>query len=397
MLVLASTFPASEQDSAPAFVRDLAAYEATHYDTTVLVPAVPGGASREQTHGVSVRRFRYFPRRWEDLADGAILENLHARKSRWLQVVPFLLGEMLAVRRLVREIEPDVLHVHWIVPQGVAALAAKGPRPMLVTTLGGDLYGLRDPLSRRVITAVLRRSAAVTTMNEDMRERLIELGARPEQVAVMPMGADVEGIRRLAAGIDPVSGRILFVGRLVEKKGAAVLLAALRVLAAEGYELHIVGDGPLRPDLEAVAEGLRVTFLGALHRTELAREYAAASVVVFPSVLATSGDQDGLPVALLEAMAAGRPVIASALPGLADAVEDGRSGLVVPSGDAAALAAAIRSVLSDASDALRLGRGASERADAYSVRSVGERYVALLDRLLADRSTGGATARGDTR
>jgi colanic acid/amylovoran biosynthesis glycosyltransferase len=394
LLVLASTFPASAGDSAPAFVRDLAAYESRQYDTTVLVPSVPGGASREETHGVSVVRFRYFLRRWEDLADGAILENLRARKSRWLQVAPFLVAETWAVRRLVRDLDPDVLHVHWIIPQGLVALVAKGRRPMLVTTLGGDLYGLRDPVTRLLIKAVLRRTAAVTTMNEDMRQRVIDLGARPEHVTVLPMGADVDGIRALTSGVNPVAGRILFVGRLVEKKGAGVLLAAMRLPPAQGYELRIVGGGPLRQDLEALAEGLPVTFLGALHRSELALEYAAASVVVFPSVLASSGDQDGLPVALLEAMAAGRPVIVSALPGLADAVEDGVSGRVVRSGDPQSLAAAIGSILADETEAQRLGRGASERADAYSVRSVGERYVGLLNGLRRRDARRGAPRRG---
>lgn len=397
LLVLASTFPASAQDSAPAFVRDLAAYESMHYDTTVLVPSVSGGPAQEQTHGLTVRRFRYFPRRWEDLADGAILENLRARKSRWLQVIPFFLAEVLAVRRLVREFEPDVLHVHWIVPQGVAALVSRRGRPMLVTTLGGDVYGLRGPVSRRLIAAVLRRAAAVTTMNEDMRQRLIQLGARADRVDVLPMGADVDGIRELASGVAPVPGRILFVGRLVEKKGVAVLLAALHLLPAEGYELRIVGDGPLGNHLRDLADGLPVTFVGSLHRAELAREYAAASVVVFPSVLAASGDQDGLPVSLLEAMAAGRPVIASALPGLAEAVEDGRSGRVVASGDAQALASAITSILSDDREGQRLGHGAYERADAYSVQSVGDRYVAILDRLRSERPSRTGSGRGEGR
>jgi glycosyltransferase involved in cell wall biosynthesis len=134
-----------------------------------------------------------------------------------------------------------------------------------------------------------------------------------------------------------------------------------------------------------------------LHRAELAREYAAASVVVFPSVLAASGDQDGLPVSLLEAMAAGRPVIASALPGLAEAVEDGRSGRVVASGDAQALASAITSILSDDREGQRLGHGAYERADAYSVQSVGDRYVAILDRLRSERPSRTGSGRGEGR
>jgi glycosyltransferase involved in cell wall biosynthesis len=384
LLVVASTFPASAQDSAPAFVRDLAVHESTGYDTTVLVPAVPGGERDQDVSGLRVHRFRYFPRRWEDLAEGAILENLRQRRTRWLQVVPFLIAETLALRRMVRKFDPDILHVHWIIPQGVAALLGRRGRPMLVTTLGGDIYGLRDPISRRVIAAVLRRSAAVTTMNSDMQDRLVELGAQPGQVAVLPMGADVDGIRSLSEGITSEPGRILFVGRLVEKKGVAVLIEALRRLPEGSFSLIVVGDGPLRTQLMAAAAGLPVTFRGALHRSELAREYARASAVVFPSVAAASGDQDGLPVALLEAMAAGRPVLASDLPGLRDAIVDGESGLLFPPGDSDVLARMLRDVLTDPERAAALGRGAWERAEQYSVSSVGERYLALLDRICAD-------------
>ncbi len=378
LLVLASTFPVSAADSTPAFVRDLAAYETAEFDTTVLVPAVPSGAMRDQGD-VDVRRFRYFPRRWEDLADGAILENLRARRSRWLQVPPFLLAEIMAVRRHVKRLRPDVLHVHWIIPQGLAAMLGGGRVPMLVTTLGGDLYGLRDPFSQWVIRAVIRRAAAITTMNEEMRQRLIELGADPERTYVLPMGADTTGIRATASQESCVPGRLLFVGRLVEKKGLAVLLEALRELDSSGIELRVVGDGPLRAKLTERAAGLPVKFVGALQRTELAREYGAADVVVFPSVPAASGDQDGLPVALLEAMAAGCSVVASDLPGLRDAIRDGESGLLVAPGDSHALAATLRELLADAGHRRRLGAMAVKRSERYSVSSIGARYLALLD------------------
>src|SRR5215468_753196 len=166
LLVVASTFPASAEDGTPAFVRDLAAYEAREFDTVVLVPRVPGAGRAAPAGELTVRRFRYFPRRWEDLAHGAIIENLRSRRSRWLQVLPFFVAEMWALRRAVREHRPDVLHVHWMIPQGVAALVAARRVPWVVTTLGGDVYALRDPVSRRLKGAVLRRARAVTTMNE---------------------------------------------------------------------------------------------------------------------------------------------------------------------------------------------------------------------------------------
>lgn len=396
LLVLASTFPSSADDPTPAFVRDLALIESNSYDTTVLVPATPGGSPREVIGGVEVRRFRFFPRRWEDLADGAILENLRARPSRRLQVVPFLVAETVALWRLVRRVRPDVLHVHWLIPQGLAALVAARRVPMLVTTLGGDLYGLRDPVSRRIIGRVVKRAGLVTTMNHEMRVRLLDLGADPERCHVLPMGARTQTVRRVAHEEQEVPGRILFVGRLVEKKGLGILLEAVQSIDDE-FELHVVGDGPLRAQLERQAAGMPVRFLGGLGPNELASEYGRAEVVVFPSVRAASGDQDGLPVALLEAMAAGCAIVASDLPGISEAIQEGVTGRLVASGDADELSLALSELLTRPEERARLGLAAERRSDDYSVESVGARYIGLLDSVRErdrDRSTLGSGSAG---
>jgi colanic acid/amylovoran biosynthesis glycosyltransferase len=379
LLVLASTYPARTGDGTPQFVRDLATVEALSYQTTVLVPAVPGGAGREVDSGLEVRRFRYFPARWEDLADGAILENLRGRKSRWAQVLPFFLAEVLAIRRQLRSARPDVIHVHWLIPQGLAAMIAAPRVPTLVTAHGGDVYGMRDPVSRRLIRAVLRHADAVTTVNTDMRDRLVELGADPRTTVVISMGAHIAEIRPLAEVAERRPGRILFVGRLVEKKGVSVLLEALRLLGEAGYDLRVVGDGPLRSQLTSESSGLPVELVGVLGREALAAEFGAASIAVFPSVPAASGDQDGLPVSLLEAMSAGCAVVASDLPGLRDAVEDGLSGLLTAPGSAEELAAALRRLLGDPELCAKLGRAAATRSESFSVDVIGGRYVALLD------------------
>lgn len=378
LVVLASTFPARPDDGTPAFVLDLAQAEAQGFETTVIVPAVRGALSHERIGSVEVRRFRYFPSRWEDLADGAILENLRARPSRWLQVPPFLIAEWLAVRRAVREVRPDVLHVHWIIPQGVVALGVMGRVPAVVTTLGGDLYGLRNPLALALKRAVVRRASALTTMNEDMRQQLVALGAPEPRATVVPMGADLDGIRAAAEGITREPGRLLFVGRLVEKKGLTHLLDSLRALDDPALRLIVVGDGPLRRDLEAQAAGLPVEFLGALGRTALARQYARAMLMVVPSTRAASGDQDGLPVALLEAMGLGCPVVASDLPGINEVVLDGDTGRLTPPGDAVALAAAIREVTGSPELADRFGAAARALSESLSVEMVGARYRELL-------------------
>ena len=347
---------------------------------------VPGAPREEEDGPLRVVRFRYFPSRFETLAHGAIIENLRSRRWSWLQVVPFLLAEAFALRRLVREHRPDVLHIHWILPQGAVALLTARAVPWLVTTLGGDVYALRNPLAIRLKRMVVRRARAVTTMNSDMRDRLVAIGAPATTTHVMPMGADVDAVRSAAAGIAPVPGRLLFVGRLVEKKGLVVLLDALRMIpAGVTWSLDIVGDGPLRARLETAAQGLPVRFLGQLGRDELSRSLGASSVVVVPSVPAASGDQDGLPVALLEAMAVGRPAVGSRLSGIDDAIVDGETGLLVPPGDVGALATALEKLLTDGTLRSTLGAAASRRAESFSVSSIGRRYTSLLDEVRTAR------------
>ena len=388
LLVLASTLPARPGDGTPAFVSDLARVESTGFDTTVLAPLVPGGSPRETRDGVEVRRYRFFPRRWEDLADGAILENLRARPSRWLQVPSFFLAGALAVRRAVRETAPDVVHVHWIIPQGLMALLAARRVPWLVTTLGGDLYALTSGPARLLKRQVLRRASAVTVMNEEMRRVVVDLGVPPDKVRVLPMGVELGRIRAAERPAQRQPGRLVFVGRLVEKKGVEILLDALQQLPAGlDWSLDLVGDGPLRSSLEEKARplGERVVFRGQQSAADLAGLLAGAEVAVFPSVRARSGDQDGLPVALLEAMAAGTPIVASDLPGLSDAVAGGTdgaelppAGVLVEPGDAAGLAAAIGRLLTDPGARERMGKAAVDRAATYSMDAIGARYVALL-------------------
>jgi glycosyltransferase involved in cell wall biosynthesis len=228
---------------------------------------------------------------------------------------------------------------------------------------------------------VLRRARAVTVMNADMGERVVGLGVPAERMRVLSMGVALD--RMPAPGPERIPGRLIFVGRLVEKKGLAHLLDALGDLPPDvEWSLEIVGDGPLRAELEKRAAPLRgqVAFAGQRSSQDLGRRLVRSSVAVYPSVRARSGDQDGLPVSLLEALATGTPVIASDLPGLADAVGGGdeAAGLLVAPGDRAGLTAAVARLLADGEERERMGRVATKRAEEYSVAAVGKRYVELL-------------------
>ena len=357
LLVFTSTFPRSVDDGTPPFVRDLSIVEARTFETMVLTQRVPESREYELTDGMAVVRFPYFWRRFENVADGATLENVRARRSGLLQLPFLMLSQVLALRRAIRRFDPDVLHIHWIIPQGLAALLVARDRPWLVTSPGVDVYALNGKIWRALKSSIVGRASLVTTMNEDMRERLIDLGAAPDRVLVLPMGADLDRVTRSASGLAPIPGRILFAGRMVEKKGLAVLLDALERIGTTEWSLAVVGDGPLRSQLERHAARLngQVRFLGQLTPERLAAEYRRSELVVVPSVPARSGDQDGLPVVLLEAMASGCAIVASELPGLAEAISDGHDGVLVPPGDVVALSGAIDRLLRDPAERARLG------------------------------------------
>ncbi len=206
-------------------------------------------------------------------------------------------------------------------------------------------------------------------------------------------GVDADKIRRLYNGIDlrrfrppaaaPAGDRILGVGRLVEKKGFRHLVEACRLLDAEGrtFRCLIVGDGPERDSLSArIAEaGLegKVSLLGPRTQEELISIMAASTVLVLPAVVTPSGDRDGLPTVLLEALALGLPAISTEVAGIPEIIEDRRTGLLVPPGDPASLAAAIGEILSQPDLRRRLARQGRLKAEsAFDLR----RNVGLLKR-----------------
>jgi len=392
LLVLASTFPGTPGDGTPAFVLDLALQQAKAFDVTVLTPMVPGAAKTETLYStdgslhVSVERFRYWFKASEDLAAGAILDNLKARKSRFLQV-PFLLhGLFWGTRRVVRQQNIDVIHAHWVIPQGILATLAAPKVPLLVTTHGGDIYALNHPALLRLKRFVFGRAAAITTVNSQMKARLVEWGQPDAKISLLPMGVDTQSVGAIASIASKVPGQLLVVGRLVEKKGIEYLFDAMRLLQPKGFfatdgsagTLQVIGDGPIRAQLEQRAAGLPVKFLGQRGRDEVMEAIAHSEVMVIPSVTAANGDQEGLPVTLLEGGAGKICVVASALPGIDEVIETGVSGILVPQRDAQALADSLERVMQDAGLRQRLAEGIAKSIERFDITVIGDGYNQVL-------------------
>lgn len=201
------------------------------------------------------------------------------------------------------------------------------------------------------------------------------------------MGVDFDAIRAGVGSRDPVPGRLFFVGRLAEKKGVDVLLEALAEV--EGFTLRVGGDGPERAALEEQVDRLglrgRVVFMGRLGHKAILKELRMAAAVTLPSKVARDGDQDGTPVVMMEAVAAGVPVIASSLGGLGEYLDDGRTGILAVPGDVGSLVHALERASADAKNLERIGSTAQDQLSSeISVEGVANRYAEYLDRALGD-------------
>lgn len=321
LLVLASTYPRWSGDTEPGFVHELARRLTDRFRVVALVPHSSGARTRECLDGVQVIRFRYALDRWETLVSGGgMIANLRLAPWKWVLVPGFMLAMTFSALAVILRTRPAVVHAHWLIPQGavvavMSQLLLRAP-PFVVTSHGADLYSFRGSFFSRIKRWIVARAATVTVVSEPMRKELAHLGAKVDQIHVRPMGIDLSHRFTPDDQIARVPGRMLFVGRLVEKKGVEHLLRALPLVMAEVpvAELWIAGFGPERPRLQALVEALglsaSVRFLGAVPQTELPALLRSASLLVSPFIKASSGDEEGLGLVVAEALGCGCPVLA---------------------------------------------------------------------------------------
>ncbi|MEM7308483.1 MAG: glycosyltransferase family 4 protein [Planctomycetota bacterium] len=296
--------------------------------------------------------------------------------------------DLVAVQRLAVELgqtRPDLVHLHTGRATWLGGLAARWRGLPAITTRRQDKRVRRGWKSRLVYADLVRRAVAISPA---VGRRLEEAGVAPERVRLIPSSVDPEALRPVRAraevraelGLGAGEPAVLVLAALVRRKGIDVLLEALAAQREEPA-LLVAGDGPEREALRARAERLglrRVRFLG--HRSDKAELLAACDVFALPSRL------EGLGVAALEAMAAGRPVLATRVGGLAEAVADGETGLLVPADDSAALAAALGRLLADGPLRERLGRAGPARGRAgVSADGMVDAYEALYREVLGGR------------
>jgi glycosyltransferase involved in cell wall biosynthesis len=372
ILLVAHGFPRRHGDLAGAFLLSLArGQQSLGHDVLVVAPHDAGLPLDDVVDGVRVRRYRYDVDAEETLAYRGTMADqvLRSWRGRW-KLVGFIRAARRAARRAVREFAPDVVHVHWWFPGGLSVWPRLSRRiPYVVTSHGTDLFLVdRVPAAARLAGPIFRGAAQVTVISSPLVPRAERLGVPHSRITVVPMPIDRAVATEVERPVPPTIRRdaLLFVGRLVERKGAAFAVQALAALVRAGrpMRLTIVGEGPEREALTSLAASLgvsdRIEITGVLSPAAVRERYAAGGIFVMPAVTDWKGEQEGFGMVIVEAMAHGLPVVASRSGGIPDIIRDGENGLLVPERDVAALAAAVTRLLDEEQLAPRLAAAARD-------------------------------------
>ncbi|QQG65898.1 glycosyltransferase [Desulfobulbus oligotrophicus] len=361
LLVVTSTFPRWLNDTDPPFVYELSRRLVRSFDVTVHTPCYHGALASEWMDGVHIHRFRYFFSPFERLAGGqGIVPKIRRNKLYFLLLPFFLAAQLFSLIFLINKIRPDVIHAHWLIPQGFwAVLVGKFFNiPVVITAHGADVFGLRAPVFLQFKKWVMKNADRIVTVSSPLADVLRADTKSHRQPDIIPMGVDSSlfspekkshAIKK-QYGID--GPFLLFVGRLTEKKGVRYLIDAMSFVIKEfpSTRLLIVGHGELEQELrdQVKARGLEkvVLFAGGVANTQLPAYYATADIFIGPSVQVKGGDTEGFGLTFVEAAMSGCLVIGTKVGGIEDIIRDDQNGFLVKPGDVCLLAEKIITVIS---------------------------------------------------
>ena len=376
-LVLSAAYPSPREPGRAVFIenlnRALVEEAGPGFSLTVVTPRVhPGDPLRETREGIEIRRFPY-PSRGKGLKETV--------DPGPLTLGCYVLSGFREVLWEARRGDYDAILCHWVLPAGPIAWLSSFflDQPVVLFAHGSDLnqYAANSLCLRLASRLVLGRAKGVVAVSEELSGRLkSNYGLRTGKVEVIAMGVGEEfhpGDRdedRTALSL-PAGSDVLFVGDLIEAKGIHDLLAARKLLAAQGvdFRLHFAGRGPLEEEISGV-EGCRL--LGALSQEELACWYRSADLLVLPS------HSEGTPLVIMEALSCGTPVLATRIGGVPELIEPGRNGDLVEPGQPEVLAEKLGELLEAPAALGEMRLGILEERKDFSVRSCARRVYAAI-------------------
>ncbi len=394
ILILTSCYPRFKDDHSGIFIQEYVNHlRQSGILANVLAPDNIQ-VDRRDTSNSSVYRFNYFwPRKSQRLAYGSGMpDNLKGSFLAKLQVIPFLTCFLLRSFRLLHEI--SIIHAHWIIPSGLigALLSCITRKDLVVSVHSSDLWMInRNILMRKVGVFIFQKAKIITIVSGAQRQVIKDILRHRydvNKVIKIPMGVDdlFETKTEELKNYDEMGDhnfKVLFLGRLVKVKGVEYLIKAMRGM--DKMELLVYGDGKEEKRLKFLASklGVNVLFSGGKTKFEKHKLIEHSDVVVVPSIVEKDGRTEGLPIVLLEALAHGKPVIASRVGGIQEIIKDKINGILVEPGDVLALRNALKMLYQDAGLRLNLRNEARKTAEDFYWPKIKDKFVNVYQTLKA--------------
>lgn len=387
VLVLATSFPRWPQDHLTAmFLFELSKRHAKNYNIFFLVPHTKGVKLKEVWQNVTIYRFRYFwPEKLETLCYGSgIIPNLKRNRLLYL-ILPFLFFfQFINICLLIKKEKIDIVHAQWFFPSGLtASVAAKiFHKPLIFSSHGPDILNLSSVFWDKTRKFVIKQANLVTVISPFFIKNLIDLYPPvKDKIFSISMGIDTN-LFFFQPNRNNEEPKLLFVGRLSPVKGVNYLIRALpRILEKfPKARLEIVGYGSQEKELKALVKNLslenKIIFSGGVVNKELPKYYHKSSVYILPSLV------EGLPVAIMEAMACGCPVIATSVGGVTDLIENNVTGLLIIPKSVDEISQSVIKILSDKTLRENIIRNARKKIEEnYEWNIIASKFENLYDKV----------------
>jgi len=395
--VLTSSYPQFKHDNAGIFVYNLVKKIASKksIQQCVITPHSKESKFFEEKQRYKVFRFPYFfPLSLQKLCYGAgIVKNIKQNKFLILLIPCFLIAEILSLLIVSKKESFDLIHAHWIIPQGVIAYLCKIilKTPYIVSIHGSDILAANNPLFQKICKVVLSNADSVTANSGKTTK--IASSIVNKNIETIPMGVDLDLFHTPLIIKEKMDQRerlqILFVGRLIDLKGVNYLLDAIVKVQAiyPDIVLKIIGDGPEKSGLQERVKDLgikkNVTFGGVVPNYKLPGIYRDSDIFVIPSIVNENGETEGLGIVTLEAMACGTPVIGTNVGGIPDIIKDRITGLLVEEKNGKAIADSILEIIQNTSLRDDMCKNAHQLVqERFSWDVIARRFLKLYKKIL---------------
>ncbi len=383
---IGSVYPRNNDDSEVPWLRKTVnlLVEKGH-DITVFVPSFRG-LKPHTIDGVTVKRFRYFPAKWEDLTGEEGAPNKIYKLHYKIITLFYLLSGSLQLSLLHSRKKFDILHVHWPFPHGIFSMfATLFCKSKVILNFHGAclLLAQRYSFVRNFLKYFIKNADAVIVNSSFTGKKVTEIYDSP--IHVIPYGTTVipKTIVR-----KKVPGRQIFsVGRMIERKGFIYLIEAMPQVISQfpDAKLTLAGGGPLREQLLQQVNKLQlqknINLPGKISAKELEMLYAQGDIFVLPAIIDKNGDTEGLGVVLIEAMTYKIPVIASNVGGIPDVIVTGTSGILVEQKNSSMLANELIGLLNEPDKMQKIG---NQGYNFISIRFSWERVIREIENLYSD-------------